>query len=150
MLLSALRHLFLSRDDLNPGSKQNCSKPVVGESEPSQCEPSPSRTAAGPGSKGAGGMAYRSPQCIGNPGHLEQVSFSPAWRPEDGLNDPCKSPSALCLSGYLLSFPASLLSLRKNESMAPGSLGSQDDFTLWPGDSELHGTETLGGLEKEP
>lgn len=77
------------------------------------------------------------------------VSFSPAWRPEDGLNDPCKSPSAVRLSGYLPSFPADWLSLGKNESRAPASLGSQNYSTLQPGESELHETITLGELGKE-
>lgn len=60
------------------------------------------------------------------------------------------SPPLPSASPVTFSFPASLLSLGKNESMAPGSLGSQDDSTLWPGDYELHETEILGGLEKEP
>lgn len=34
--------------------------------------------------------------------HLERVSFTPAWRLEDGLNDPCRSLSSLGLSNYLL------------------------------------------------
>lgn len=86
---------------------------------------------------------------MGNSGHLEAVSFSPTWRLEDGLNDPCKSPSAVRLSGYLLSFLAGLLSLGKNEFRVPASLGSQNDFTLQPGESELHQTITLGELGKE-
>lgn len=62
---------------------------------------------------------------------------------------PARHPLPVHLSSYLLSFPEGLLSLGKNDSRAPASLGSQNDSILQSGESELHETKTLGELGKE-